>query len=460
MGASESHPLQRQYSTANFLARPLTAVESHDGATPGFAFGMACLQGWRAHMEDAHILHGCLFGLDGWSFFSVLDGHAGKMVAEESEKTLVPRVVLEVGSVRSSVQGIQDALRRAFIYHDLGLAQNFDVLRSRSGSTCTSVLISPTHVIFANLGDSRSMLARDGKLVFATSDHKPSNATEAKRIRAAGGTVLMDRVDGGLAVSRAFGDFEYKMRSDLSAVEQKVSPDPDTTAVPRIPGSEEFILLACDGVWDVMSNQVAIKFVHTVLKKHNFSKEGARLASEQLIQRCLSQGSRDNISAIVVALHPEQVKTPAPKEEDVLEDIAIALARSSIQSAVHAIVHSRGASVLPPIAVRARMVDAAMAAESDPAPNSHTPPAAAGAAAAEAGLGQAARVVERGQSMARMDTISEDSPSPSNTPTASGSLPQALANSAAVPPASAPEEATRSDEGQSDGEDNPTVVSV
>ena len=107
------------------------------------------------------------------------------------------------------------------------------MLRDRSGSTCTAVLVTPTHYVFSNLGDSRAVLAHGSKacihappiasdstihcspslqVVYATKDHKPSLAVERNRIKAAGGMVMNERVDGGLAVSRAFGDFDYKMR--------------------------------------------------------------------------------------------------------------------------------------------------------------------------------------------------------------------------------------------------------
>lgn len=66
------------------------------------------------------------------------------------------------------------------------------------------------------------------------------------------------RVDGGLALSRAFGDYEYKMRSDLPPFRQKVSALPDVRIVKRLPGIDAFLLLACDGLWDVMQNQPAM----------------------------------------------------------------------------------------------------------------------------------------------------------------------------------------------------------
>ncbi|WP_411027536.1 hypothetical protein, partial [Salmonella sp. s54925] len=70
----------------------------------------------------------------------------------------------------------------------------------------------------------------------------------------AGGSVMIQRINGSLAVSRALGDFEYKMEAQLSATEQLVSPEPEVSCLRR-QNDDEFLLLACDGVWDVMSNE-------------------------------------------------------------------------------------------------------------------------------------------------------------------------------------------------------------
>jgi len=211
------------------------------------------------------------------------------------------------------------------------------------------VLMTPTHYVFTNLGDSRTLLCRDGRLGFQTRDHKPTLPQERQRIRNAGGYVINARVDGGLAISRAFGDFDYKMRSDLSSLQQKVggdagsghmaeglvdgsvaqglegdrgptsclhilpSPfplpclanrlipqvlaDPEVTVMTRDYAQDDFILLACDGIFDVMSNVTCIKFVQTKLKKNPTNPKAACCA---LLKRCLELGSRDNMSAVLV----------------------------------------------------------------------------------------------------------------------------------------------------------------
>ncbi len=82
------------------------------------------------------------------------------------------------------------------------------------------------YIIFSNCGDSRAVLSRGGRPVLVTQDHKPSNPPERERIQAAGGSVMMQRVNGSLAVSRALGDFEYKNVDGKGPTEQLVSPEP------------------------------------------------------------------------------------------------------------------------------------------------------------------------------------------------------------------------------------------
>ena len=77
-------------------------------------------------------------------------------------------------------------------------------------------LISPSHIFVANCGDSRAVLYRSGGIGFSTQDHKPINPSEKQRIQNAGGSVMIQRVNGSLAVSRALGDYEYKVRFFLN----------------------------------------------------------------------------------------------------------------------------------------------------------------------------------------------------------------------------------------------------
>jgi protein phosphatase 2C family protein 2/3 len=161
-------------------------------------------------------------------------------------------------------------------------------------------------------------------------DHKCSRPDERARIVAAGGQVIRDRLHGVLAVSRAFGDAEHKRLRGVEMWGREFSADP-LTAEPEIVtrrlgrarerekaggggggGGDEFVVLACDGIWDVMTSQQAVNFVRRRLLAHR----DARRAAQELVDKALELTSIDNCSAIVVAFEDPSVtvemQAPAP----------------------------------------------------------------------------------------------------------------------------------------------------
>lgn len=277
-----------------FLDKPKTEKVTQHGCGNGIRYGVSAMQGWRMEMEDAHV---CQLGLpkvnEKFSFFGVFDGHAGPRVAKESSEFLLDHIV---GCIRDDNKdlsqdtdidenAIGDAISKGFINFDDSLQKKnpWKDGQDRSGTTAIVTMITPEKIIWGNCGDSRGLLCRDGKLEFATTDHKPVNETERLRIEKAGGTVMMQRVNGSLAVSRALGDFDYKRVTELKPTEQLVSPEPEITKLDRDLSKDQFLLLACDGVFDVMTNEEVIAFV---LRRLRLKDELSDVCSE-LIDHCL-----------------------------------------------------------------------------------------------------------------------------------------------------------------------------
>lgn len=130
-----------------------------------------------------------------------------------------------------------------------------------SGCTAVVALMSGRDLYVANAGDSRCVICRDGKVVEMSFDHKPEDDIELARIQNAGGRVTLDgRVNGGLNLSRAIGDHGYKVNKDLTAEEQMISALPDLKRLILEP-SDEFMVLACDGIWNYMTNEEVVGFV-------------------------------------------------------------------------------------------------------------------------------------------------------------------------------------------------------
>ena len=125
-----------------------------------------------------------------------------------------------------------------------------------------------------NLGDSRTVICSDTKLSFATSDHKPNHEAERHRILESGGHVTNGRVNGMLAVSRAFGNFEMKRNENIPQQNQAVSALPDVSVIARSP-KDNFIAICCDGVFDVCRNSEVVNFVLRRIPYHSNIKDVA-----------------------------------------------------------------------------------------------------------------------------------------------------------------------------------------
>uniref|UniRef100_H2YEF5 protein-serine/threonine phosphatase n=1 Tax=Ciona savignyi TaxID=51511 RepID=H2YEF5_CIOSA len=161
----------------------------------------------------------------------------------------------------------------------------------------------------ANAGDSRCVLCRkDGKALDMSNDHKPEDEIELKRITRAGGHVnIQGRVNGGLNLSRAIGDHCYKANPDLPLEEQMITAVPDVTSV-KLEHTDEFLVLACDGIWNVKSSQDVTDFIKGELFEDKNSK--LSLICEKLFDICLAPDTMgdgsgcDNMTCIIVQFNP------------------------------------------------------------------------------------------------------------------------------------------------------------
>lgn len=151
------------------------------------------------------------------------------------------------------------------------------------GATIAMPPVNARRVLYsANAGDARGVLCRAGKAVRLTYDHKGSDKQEAKRITDAGGFVMSGRVNGVLAVTRSLGD---------SAMKEFVVGAPYTTET-ELCDEDEFLVLACDGLWDVTNDQSAIDLVREI--------GDAQQASSKLLKYALSHHTMDNVTVIIV----------------------------------------------------------------------------------------------------------------------------------------------------------------
>ncbi|KAM9861213.1 protein phosphatase 1G [Aulostomus maculatus] len=182
---------------------------------------------------------------------------------------------------------------------------------SDSGTTAVVALIRGKQLIVANAGDSRCVVSERGKAVDMSYDHKPEDEVELARIKNAGGKVTMDgRVNGGLNLSRAIGDHFYKRNKVLPPEEQMISAMPDVKVL-TLNEDHDFMVIACDGIWNVLSSQEVVDFISERIKPDQGG--GARPLSsivEELLDHCLAPDTSgdgtgcDNMTCIIITFRP------------------------------------------------------------------------------------------------------------------------------------------------------------
>ncbi|XP_047950163.1 probable protein phosphatase 2C 9 [Salvia hispanica] len=252
---------------------------SHQGTAK---YGFSLVKGKANHpMEDYHVakfvqVRGRELGL-----FAIYDGHLGDSVPAYLQKHLFSNILKEEDFWTDPNRSIAKAYERT---DQAILSHNPDL--GRGGSTAvTAILIDGRRLWVANVGDSRGVLSRMGQAIQMTVDHEPN--TERGSIEDRGGFVSnmpgdVARVNGQLAVSRAFGDKNLKTH---------LRSDPDIRSA-EIDAETELLILASDGLWKVMSNQESVDIAKKI--------KDPQKAAKQLAAEALNRESKDDISCIVV----------------------------------------------------------------------------------------------------------------------------------------------------------------
>ena len=131
--------------------------------------------------------------------------------------------------------------------------------KKEGGTTACVALITDNEIYVANCGDSRCVMSRGGNAIQMSIDHKLSSNIEKDRIVKAGGKIESGRINGTLGISRSLGDLQFKEDKKLKVEEQIVIPIPDVK-VEELSRNIEFVVIACDGIWDCIGCQEVINF--------------------------------------------------------------------------------------------------------------------------------------------------------------------------------------------------------
>lgn len=259
-------------------------------------------------MEDAVFVDGpCVSG--SCAFYGVFDGHGGRAAADFVSKRLVPAIrALAKKSSNGNGDGVTGgggldvdyiaaSLKTAYTQTDFEFKQSATTEEASSGTTALVVFVCGDALLVANAGDCRAVLSHVGKAVDLTVDQKPSLASETARIQQAGGFVEDGYVNGHLGVSRAFGNFHVVGLKGVgeNAERGPLVVTPEITRRTLVNG-DEFLLIACDGLWDVFSSSNAVDFCRRKLREHNSPQRAAK----ELCDEAKKRDTADNVTAVVV----------------------------------------------------------------------------------------------------------------------------------------------------------------
>jgi len=264
----------------------------------------ASAQGRRPTMEDIHLTSSN--EEKNWKYWIVCDGHGGRAVVDYLQFHLGNQIdsFLKSSNITFDMFGMMRwklVLEQFVLNLDRTLFDSLGKKASCCGCTFLMVLYHVPSHFFAvvHLGDSRAMVCHDFKNVYITKDHKPNEKKERQRIETAGGYVSKDkRVNKNLALSRALGDFSLKFNKP-----KQMEFDPLEGAVCAIPEvevgylSSGIFVIACDGVWDVLSNSEVHSFLTQIEKK-----VPAQNPAESLVKQAYEKQSSDNLSCFIVLI--------------------------------------------------------------------------------------------------------------------------------------------------------------
>lgn len=277
--------------------RTTGAVPSRHADNTVFPYNVEETIGRRPYMEDRFLVAGKLNDDPTASLYGVFDGHGGPRAAEFCVKHLTANLLTDPAFPSNPSR----ALTNAFLATDNGF---LETARAHyppldDGTTAVVALVIGDMVHVANAGDSRAVLVQHrGRAVPLSDDHKPNRPDESARIRRAGGTIYFYgvwRVGGVLAVSRAIGDRILKT--------QGVTAEPEIRQC-RITPADKFIVLASDGLWDVLSNEEVATYA--------CQTNNPKIVARRLLKEALGRGSADNITVLVVDLQVPRQVTASP----------------------------------------------------------------------------------------------------------------------------------------------------
>ncbi|KAK2983666.1 hypothetical protein RJ640_023200 [Escallonia rubra] len=282
--------------------------------------GYSSLRGKRASMEDFYDVKTSIIDGKTVCLFGIFDGHGGSRAAEFLKEHLFENLMKHSEFMTNTKLALSETYQKT----DMDFLESEKDTFRDDGSTASTAVLVGNHLYVANVGDSRTVISKAGEAIPLSEDHKPNRSDERKRIESAGGVVMWAgtwRVGGVLAMSRAFGNRMLK---------QFVVAEPEIQDL-EIDENFELLVLASDGLWDVVANE-SYQLMHTCKLPPSptphppnqdamslaRTEEDPEAAARKLTETAFTRGSADNITCIVVKFHHDKVDSANP--EPMMED--------------------------------------------------------------------------------------------------------------------------------------------
>lgn len=266
------------------------------------------LQGKRESNEDQHIgilnMNNMNKSINSINFIGVFDGHGGKLVSKYLKNNLAKYILkkTDINIYQQKNVVTSKFLGKLFDKIQENLIKDHPIVAKRCGSTALCGIMyadnkNNHNIWIANVGDSRAILCNHlNQVIQLSQDHKPNHPPEKKRIEHLGGKIKFDGVDwriGDLSLSRAIGDLDNT---------------PYVTHIPqlykyRLNKKDKYLIFACDGLWDVVSNTEAVQFINNLIKTH--TKGTSRINynyAKSLAEYAIKKGSYDNVTVSILFL--------------------------------------------------------------------------------------------------------------------------------------------------------------
>ncbi|XP_030947655.1 probable protein phosphatase 2C 22 [Quercus lobata] len=307
------HPSLMKSKASDVCVEPGHGLENCESEfIPIVRSGAWADMGFRTKMEDVYV---CVdnfardYGLENFTdapnaFYAVFDGHGGKHAADFACCHL-PKFIVEDEDFPRDIERV---VASAFLQTDTAFAEacSLDAALA-SGTTALAALVVGRLLVVANAGDCRAVLCRRGKAIEMSRDHKPLCIKEMKRIEASGGYIYDGYLNGQLNVTRALGDWHMEGMKGGDGGPLSAEPELKST---KLTEEDEFLIIGCDGIWDVFRSQNAVDFARRRLQEHN----DPALCSKDLVDEALKRKSGDNLAAVVVCFqHQPPPNLVAPR---------------------------------------------------------------------------------------------------------------------------------------------------